>query len=94
MVWKETTDYLVDEVLYKKDTERKRQEEQQQQQVTQQEQQRQTISTAVDICLKSNKYDYIERPDGKIDVFLPKGSTTDQLAVTISPVPATSSPSK
>lgn len=95
MLWKEATDFIVDEVLYKKDTERKRKEEQEQRRIAEQEQQRQSISTAIDICLKNTKYSYQEQENGKIDVFLPSPSNNNEtLAVTISPIPPTTSPPK
>jgi len=87
IIWKEVTDYLVDDIFYKKDTERKREQEKA-------EEQRQTIAAIKDSCLQD--FQYKDNPgSNSVDVIIPKsdGSPSD-ISVNIPLVPETKTPPK
>lgn len=87
IIWKEATDYLVDDIFYKKDTERQRQQQQA-------EEQRQTIAAVQNSCLQDLQYKS-NLGDNSVDVIIPKpdGSPSD-ISVNIPLVPETKTPPK
>lgn len=87
IIWKEVTDYLVDDIFYKKDTERQREQEKA-------EEQRQTIAAVKNSCLQD--FQYKDNPGtNSVDVIIPKpdGSPSD-ISVNIPLVPETKTPPK
>lgn len=87
IIWKEATDYLVDDIFYKKDTERQRQQQQA-------EEQRQTIAAVQNSCLQDLQYK-TNLDSNSVDVIIPKpdGSPSD-ISVNIPLVPETKTPPK
>lgn len=87
IIWKEATDYLVDDIFYKKDTERQRQQQQA-------EEKRQTIAAVQNSCLQDLQYK-TNLDNNSVDVIIPKpdGSPSD-ISVNIPLVPETKTPPK